>query len=73
MAQLTPSNRPKNIRIVLYSNPSDKAPHITAVPLVKLMVDRMPVRVDPKKTDSAVMLDMDLQGTANRKSVPGPQ
>jgi len=73
MAQVTPSNRPKNIRIALYSNPSEKAPHIAAVPLVKLMVDRMPVRLDPKKVDSAVMLDMDLQGTANRKSVPGPQ
>jgi hypothetical protein len=73
MAQVTPSNRPKNIRIALYSNPSEKAPHIAAVPLVKLMVDRMPVRLDPKKADSAVMLDMDLQGTANRKSVPGPQ
>ena len=73
MAQVTPSNRPKNIRIALYSNPSEKAPHIAAVPLVKLMVDRMPVRLDPKKADSAVMLDMDLQGTANRKSVPGAQ
>lgn len=73
MAQVTPSIRPKNIRIALYSNPSEKAPHIAAVPLVKLMVDRMPVRLDPKKADSAVMLDMDLQGTANRKSVPGAQ
>lgn len=72
-AQVTPSNRPKNIRIALYSNPSEKAPHIAAVPLVKLVVDRMPIRLDPKKTDSPVMLEMDLQGTANRKSVPGPQ
>jgi hypothetical protein len=71
--QVTPANRPKNIRIALYSNPSEKAPHIAAVPLVKLMVDRMPVRLDPKKADSPVMLDMDLQGTANRKSVPGAQ
>ena len=66
--QVTPSQRPKNIRIALYSNPSDKAPLIVAVPLVKLMVDRMPVRLDPKQPDSPVMLDMDLQGTANRKS-----
>jgi hypothetical protein len=68
VTQVSPSQRPKNVRIALYSNPSDKAPHIVAVPLVKLMVDRMPVRLDPKKPDSPVMLDMDLQGTANRKS-----
>ena len=66
--QLTPSQRPKNVRLGLYSNPSDKAPHIVAVPLVKLVVDRMPIRLDPKKPDSAVLLEMDLQGTANRKS-----
>lgn len=66
--QVTPSQRPKNLRIALYSNPSDKAPLIVAVPLVKLMVDRMPVRLDPKRPDSPVMLDMDLQSTANRKS-----
>ncbi len=68
MPQVAPSQRPKNIRIALYSNPSDKAPHIVAIPLVKLMVDRVPVRLDPKKADGPVMLDMDLQGTANRKS-----
>jgi hypothetical protein len=66
--QVTPANRPHTVRIALYSTPSDAAPYIAAVPLTKLMVDRMPVRLDPKKTDSAVMLDMDLQGTANRKS-----
>lgn len=70
---VTPGNRPKNVRITLYSNPSDKAPYIAAVPLVKLIVDRMPVRLDPQKADGPVMLDMDLQGTANRKSVPAPQ
>ncbi|MBI3357436.1 MAG: hypothetical protein HY038_11830 [Nitrospirae bacterium] len=69
--QVTPSERPKNIRITLYSNPSDKAPLIVAVPLIKLMVDRMPVRLDPKRPDSPVMLDMDLQSTANRKSPVG--
>ncbi len=71
--QVTPANRPHTIRIALYSAPSDKAPYIAAVPLVKLMVDRMPVRLDPKKTDGPMMFDMDLQGTANRKSVPGSQ
>jgi len=71
--QVTPANRPHHIRIALYSNPSEKIRHIAAVPLVKLMVDRMPVRLDPKKADSPVVLDMDLQGTANRKSVPGTQ
>ena len=66
--QLTPGERPKNVRLTLYSNPSDKAPHIVAVPLVKLVVDRMPIRLDPKEPGSAVLLDMDLQGTANRTS-----
>ena len=66
--QLTPSQRPKNVRIGLYSNPSVKAPHIVAVPLVKLVVDRMPTRLDPKEPGSAVLLDMDLQSTANRTS-----
>ena len=36
--QLTASERPKNVRIRLYSNPSIKAPHIVAVPLVKLLL-----------------------------------
>jgi len=66
--QLTPSQRPKNVRIGLYSNPSGKAPHIVAVPLVKLVVDRMPIRLDPKEPGSAVLLEMDLQSSANRKS-----
>ncbi len=68
VAEVSAGQRPKNVRIALYSSPSEKAPLIAAVPLVKLMVDRMPVRLDPKKPDSPVMLDMDLQGTANRKS-----
>lgn len=68
VSQVTPTQRPKSVRLALYSNQSEKAPRIAAVPLVKLMVDRMPVRTDPKKPDSSVMLDMDLQGTANRKS-----
>jgi hypothetical protein len=66
--QLTPSQRPKNVRLGLYSNPSDKAPHIIAVPLVKLVVDRMPIRLDPKEPGGAVLLEMDLQSTANRTS-----
>ena len=66
--QLTPSHRPKNVRLGLYSNPSEKAPHIVAVPLVKLIVDRMPIRLDPKEPGSAVLLEMDLQSTANRTS-----
>lgn len=66
--QLTPSQRPKNVRLGLYSNPSGKALHIVAVPLVKLVVDRMPIRLDAKEPGSAVLLDMDLQSTANRTS-----
>ena len=66
--QLTASQRPKNVRLGLYSNPSDKAPYIVAVPLVKLVVDRLPTRLDPKEPGSAVLLDMDLQSTANRTS-----
>ena len=68
VSQVTLNERPKTVRIALYSSPSDKAPHIVALPLIKLMVDRMPVPLDSKKPDSPVMLDMDLQGTANRKS-----
>ncbi|WP_455377217.1 hypothetical protein [Petrachloros mirabilis] len=70
---VTPVDRPKGVRVNLYSSPSEKALYIAAVPLVKLMVDRMPVKLEPKKVDGPVMLDMDLQGSANRKSVPGSQ
>jgi hypothetical protein len=66
--QLTASERPKNVRIGLYSKPSIKAPHIVAMPLAKLVVDRMPVRLDPKEPGSGVLLDMELQSTANRTS-----
>jgi hypothetical protein len=69
--QLTTSERPKNIRLTLYSNPSDKAPHIVAVPVVKLLADRMPHKLDPKRSDSAVLFEMDLQSSANRKSSLG--
>ncbi len=72
-SQLMASERPKNIRIGLYSNLSIKAPHIIAVPLAKLVVDRMPIRLDLKEPGSAVLLDLDLQSTANRTSFqPGP-
>src|SRR5262249_28011719 len=73
IAEVTPENRPHHVRIALASNRSDKTPYIAAVPLTKLMVDRMPVRVEPKNAEGPVMLEMDLQGTANRKSVPGLQ
>lgn len=71
-SRIFPSERPKNLRIALYSNSVDKAPTIVAVPLSKLMIDRMPMRLDPKKSDSPVVLDMDLLTTVNRKS-PGRQ
>lgn len=62
-AQLTASERQKNIRIGLYSNSSIKVPHIVAVPLAKLVVDRIPTRLDPKEPGSAVLLEIDLQST----------
>ena len=68
VGDVTPEMRPKNVRVAIHSNRSDDAPHIAAVPLVKLMVDRMPNRLDPKKPDSVVVLEADLQSTANRKS-----
>jgi hypothetical protein len=41
--------------------------------LAKLVVDRIPTRLDLKKPGSAVLLDLDLQNTANRTSFqPGP-
>ena len=73
MAQVTPSKRPKTIRIALHSNPSAKAAHIVAVPLVKLAADRMPIRLDPKNPDGPVMFDMDLQGSTSRPSTHGGQ
>ena len=65
------AERPKNLRIMLYSKPVEKAPIIVAVPLTKVMVDRMPIRLDPKKPDGPMMLDMDLLTTVNRKSTVG--
>lgn len=71
MVQVAPSQRPKNIRLALHSNPSDKATHIVAVPLVKLAADRMPIRIDRNNPDGPVMFDMDLQASTNRASTQG--
>lgn len=73
LTQVAPSQRPKSVRIALHSNPSEKAPHIVAVPLVKLAADRMPIRLDPKNPESPVMFDMDLQSTVSRASTQGGQ
>ncbi|MFO0774287.1 MAG: hypothetical protein U0172_06455 [Nitrospiraceae bacterium] len=74
LAQLTPAQRLHPITVSLYTNPSDKAPYIVAVPLVKLVADRMPTKADPARADSAIVLTVDLQGTANRnKSLHGGQ
>lgn len=66
--QLKPSERPKSVRLFLYSNSFSKATTIAAVPLTKLMVDQMPHRIDSRQADGPVFLEMDLQGTANRKA-----
>ncbi|MEC4890671.1 MAG: hypothetical protein RI101_11490 [Nitrospira sp.] len=71
--QLTPQLRPKNIRLALHSNPSDKAPHIVAVPLGKLAVDQMPHPLDSKNPNGPVVFEMDLQSSANRQSPHGGQ
>jgi hypothetical protein len=71
ISQITPAERPRNIQISLHSAPSEKAPHIVAVPLTKLFADRMPTRLDPKKPDSAVTLHMDLRSTVNRQATHG--
>ena len=68
MDQLTASERPERIRLELYSNLSDKCPHIVAVPLGKLVVDRMPIRLDFKEPGSGVLLEIHLQSTANDTS-----
>ena len=71
MTSVTPSERPKTVRLALYSNPSEQATLIVAVPLVKLAADRMPIQLDPKKSDGPVMFDMDLQGSTTRASTVG--
>ncbi len=70
---LTPQLRPKNIRLALHSNQTDKASHIVGVPLSKLAVDQMPHRLDPKNPNSPVVLEMDLQSSSNRQSPHGTQ
>jgi hypothetical protein len=67
-AHIRPKERPKSVRISLSSNASESSPLIVAVPLEKLMVDQMPRRLGQNRRDGPVMLEMDLQGTANRKS-----
>lgn len=71
IADVIPSERPKNIRISLHSNFSDKAPVIVALPVIKLMVDRMPFKANTRNREGAVVLEMDLQNTVNRKSPIG--
>lgn len=67
--QIKPKERHKTVRVSLHSNPTEDAPLIVAVPLTKLMADQMPRRIDRKKRDGPVLLEMDLQGTANRKKL----
>jgi hypothetical protein len=67
--QIKPKERPKTVRMSLHSNPSEAAPLIVAVPLTKMMADQMPRRVDRNQRDGPVLLEMDLQGTGNRKSL----
>lgn len=67
--QIKPTERSKTVRIALHSNPSEATPLIVAVPLTKLMADQMPRLVDRNKRDGPVLLEMDLQGTGNRKSL----
>ena len=66
--QIKPNERPKSVRLSLYSNRAGNATVIAAVPLEKLMVDQMPRRIESNKPESPVMLEMDLYGTANRKA-----
>lgn len=71
--QLTPQLRPKNVRLALHSNPSDKAPYIAAVPLNKLAADQVPHRLDPKNPNGPVVFEMDLQSSVNRQKPHGGQ
>ena len=66
--QLTSSHRATDIRLGLYSNPSGKVPYIVALPLAKLLVERMPARLDPKEPGSAVLLEVNLQSIADSLS-----
>lgn len=66
--KIKPSERPKSVRLSLYSNLSLNATTIAAVPFTKLMVDQMPRRIQSRQLDGPVSLEMDLQGTANRKA-----
>lgn len=66
-SHIAPKERPKTLRISLYSSSSKEAPLIVAVPLEKLMADQMPRRRDSDKLDGPVVLEMDLQSTMTRK------
>jgi hypothetical protein len=66
--RLIPNQRPQNVRFGLYSNPTEKASHIVAVPMATFMADRMPTRLNPKEPGSVVLLEVDLQGTSKRTS-----
>jgi len=66
-SHIAPKERPKTLRISLYSSSSKEAPLIVAVPLEKLMADQMPRRHDSDKPDGPVVLEMDLQSTMTRK------
>jgi hypothetical protein len=63
--QVTASEKSKRFCFGLYANPSDKAPHIVAVLLGKLVVDRVPTWLNPKEPGRAVLLDINLQGSVN--------
>lgn len=67
-SHIAPKERPKTLRISLYSSFSKEASLIVAVPLVKLMADQMPRRRDFGKPDGPVVLEMDLQSTMTRKA-----
>jgi hypothetical protein len=71
LADLKQPERPKAIGLSFGSIPSDTAPYIVALPLVKLSSDRMPSPIDPKKSDGGVILHMDLRGTTNRQPLHG--
>jgi hypothetical protein len=71
LSDLKQPERPKAIGLSLTSVPSDTAPYIVAVPLIKLTTDRMPSPIDPKKSDGGVTLYMDLRGTTNRQPLHG--
>ncbi|MCP9455782.1 MAG: hypothetical protein NNA18_06720 [Nitrospira sp.] len=67
IAHIKPSERHRKVRLSLYSNLVREAPYIVAVPLTKLVVDQMPRLIRANTPEGSAMLEMDLEGTANRK------